>query len=503
MKRLILNLILLTTTIVGTIFMLTYDVHAEDITEVYVIPNDYTYRNYNVEFYNGSMSDGQYYAYTRYNYDFTVYTPSGYDSVLYVNDKFKYATHNYYYYCFSLRVYNETNSYIFNIGQLEFDKNNVAKSTLTLSDDESITIYIKSNDCCKIDSKKALKQDLIENNKYTETYITLNGLSEFQYDWTYGTPYSMTVNDIFLYTNRETEPIYIYIKNLDSASKYEEYSSRNENLRDALDSIINWRKSKSGTVFPEPELSSADINSSNDVIRLIYKYNRDIVPMDVITYDKVFVKLQSNNEWLTLDNTYQDKKIVSIAYNNDFKVISGGVNLDILYLSLGYYMYDTDVELPVIEGIIWGVRYKYPADENKYKNGYVNTSYIFSRYIFEDNIIEDTNISVDDLGNLTDINSSNNSTSGGGGSVNVGGSESPTIEQIVIDDTNINSMSDFINSLKWDFSSISNAISSVFSLVVQFAGFIGNIFSALFGEPFFIIVLIAIGCAIILRVVGR
>ena len=510
MKRLLLSLILLTTTIVGTLFILTHDVHAEDVTEVYEIPEDYKSRNYNVQFYRNT-SDTTYRAYSMYTFDFTVYYQPNYDCVLSVAETHRDPGIYYdYYYKTGLIIYNSSNMYTFNLSQLDFDKNNVSKLTLTLSETEQINAYVKVNDCQNVESKKALNKELIENNSYTERVIEFSRLNNKTDGFYYGygawggreTFYKMTVNDVFYYT--ESSQLYVCEKNPSTTSYYTHYSSiTNETRKKAIDDITKWRLAYDGNVFPEPVLNTAKLNVAGDSIRLIYNYNHDITPLRAEPYNRIYVKLHNNNEWTTLSNTYNDNLIFTVAYNNTFKTITGGINLDILYASLGYDYYDETATLPVVDAVIWGTRYVYSANPNKYKNGYVNTSYIFSRYIFEENIIEDTDISVDDLGNLTDINSSNNSTSGGGGSVNVGGSESPTIEQIIIDNTSINSMSDFINSLKWDFSSISNAISSVFSLVVQFAGFIGNIFSALFGEPFFIIVLIAIGCAIILRVVGR
>lgn len=489
MNKTMINVLLFLTLVMGTMAILTFDVWADE-SEVYEIPESYNSENYSVSFYSKKTSD-TYYNSDIYNYDFTIYYPSDYKSTLYVKYLSEYRTHNYYYYLFSIRIFNETQNYIFNLGELIFDKNGIAK--LSVSD---LCIYIVQNDCTRTITNKALKKENIDNNKCTISNIDMNGLAKFQYDWTYGSPYSMTINNYFLYASND-KTVYLKYKNLENENNKNTYSDwdKEETKLKAYKELFDKKNNQSNDFFPEPTLKSAKLNDDETFIRLVYSYDHDSSLMSVETYSKIYVKLQGKEEWEIFDNL----EIISVNYDSDFKVVAGGVNLDKLYNILGYDEFDDTSVKPIVQAVIWGVRYKYLADENKYKYGYVNTGYVMNRYIFENAIIDNPDIKIDDLGNLTDIKPG---SSGSDVTVKPGGSaNNPTIS--ATDEVDYSDVGSFFKSLNFDFSSIGKALSGSFSLVTGFASMIGSIFQNLFGDAVGIIALLAIGICIVLRVLGR
>ena len=248
-------------------------------------------------------------------------------------------------------------------------------------------------------------------------------------------------------------------------------------------------------IFTEPQLKSAKLNDDETNIRLVYSYDRDSSLMSAETYNKIYVKLQDKEDWIILSNT----DVVSVNFDSNFKVVAGGIYLDKLYSSLGYDEYDDTSIKPVVQAVIWGVRYKYIADDNKYKYGYVNTNYVMNRYVFENAIIDNPDIKIDDLGNLTDIKPGNSSSNI---SVKPGGSENNPIIGAT-DEADYSDVGSFFKSLNFDFSSIGKALTGSFSLVTGFASMIGNIFQNFFGEAVGVVALLAIGICIVLRVLGR
>ena len=217
MNKVFMNVILFTTLVIGSIALLTFNVWADD-SEVYNIPDSYSSENYSVSFYSKKTSD-TYYNSDIYNYDFSIYYPSNYKSVICVQSQYEYRTHNYYYYLFSIRIFNDTNAYVFNLGDLNFDKNGVSK--LSFSD---MIIYIVQNDCTRTITQRALKKENIDNNNLSVSNIDINGLAKFQYDWTYGSRYSMTINNYFFYT-LDYKTMYLKYKNLDSENNKSTYSN--------------------------------------------------------------------------------------------------------------------------------------------------------------------------------------------------------------------------------------------------------------------------------------
>lgn len=489
MNKIIINILLFSALVIGSIGLITFDVWADN-SEVYNIPDSYSSDNYSVSFYSKKTSD-TYYNSDIYNYDFTIYYPSNFKSVLCVQYQFEYRTHNYYYYLFSVRVFNDINAYVFNLGDLNFDKNGVSK--LSLSD---TIIYIVQNDCTRTITQRALKKENVDNNKVSISNIDINGLAKFQYDWTYGSPYSMTINDYFLYTS-DYKTMYLKYKNFDKENNKSTYVNwdLDETKLEAYKELFKIKNNQDNDIFTEPELKSAKLNNDETNIRLVYSYDRDSSLMSVEPYNKIYVKLQEKDEWFTLNNI----DVVSVNFDSDFKVVAGGIYLDKLYNSLGYDEFDDTSIKPVVQAIIWGVRYKYIADDNKYKYGYVNTNYVMNRYVFENAIIDNPDIKIDDLGNLTDIKPG---TSGSGVTVKPGGSaNTPTIGATV--EADYSDVGSFFKSLNFDFSSIGNALSGSFSLVTGFASMIGSIFQNFFGDAVGIIALLAIGICIVLRVLGR
>lgn len=513
MNKIFINLLLFSTIVFGSIALLTFDAWADtSTTDVYEIPDDYVSENSYIQFYNDSSVSGTSKSFSSVIYDFDVYVPQSYQWALFC---YNYAPYSWNDIFTSILIYSgdgygfltfeDTSSSRFYV-----DCNNVTKKSVTIND-KTIDVYLKNNGCIKRIVKKSLKKDDVSQNTSTTDYVSLSSLADKQlyyssirYDIAFNQPiiYSLyhgfNINKgsrYYVYQNSELKVIPSDVtQNYYSSYDYDGSSSL-DFVSSLFSDIDKIKKQQSMTSFPSPELKSARFNSDINLIQLMYVRNSDCLPDIVENYTKVYVKLQGEKEWRTLDNSVQGDRIVSVAHNSQFKVISGGLNIDNLNSALGYDETDEAAILPVIEGVIWGLRYGYKTTGGSYKY----TSYVFNRYVFEDNVIADTDITIDDLGNLTDIKPGN---SGSDISVKPGGSaNNPTIS--ATDEADYSDLGSFIKSINFDFSDIGKAISGSFSLVTGFASMIGNVFQNFFGEAVGIIALLAIGVCVVLRVLGR
>lgn len=512
MNKILINILLFSTLVIGSIGLISFDVWAEELTtDVYEIPDDYESRNMYIEFYQEGSLTSSGYSFITEEYDFDVYVPNGYSWFLW------YCTYS---------PYNWTNMYPrifvtdgidycnFNLQNISVDKNNISAVNITVGEND-IIVYLKNNGSSQYRITRKLKNDnQVATTEYSQSYLalsTLNGHSLYYgsncntYKFnqpvvysggTYGSPslndagwkaYVVQMSELSKYPPT-SNPDYIF--NANGVNK-------NKQLVNDCADAVNKILAKNGmSSFPEPSLLSAKFNDANNMIRLIYERNDDCIPDVIEMYNKVFVKLQNDDEWKTLDNDLEDLKLVSVANNSNYKLIAGAMNIDNILNQLGYDSNYKDAVAPVIEGVIWGLRYGYRQMSGNYKY----TGYVFSRYVFEDNLITDTDITIDDLGNLTDIKPG---TSGDNGvSVKPGGTENNPIISGT-DEADYSDLGSFIKSFNFDFSSIGNAISGSFSLVTGFASMIGNIFQNFFGDGVGIIALLAIGICVVLRVLGR
>lgn len=504
MNKILINILLFSTLVIGSIGLIIFDVWADTKTgDVYEIPEDYLSRNYQIEFNKNTSSDSSSIrSYQADYYDFDIYYPEGYDVVMAYYQRCPYSWYIFYPFIY---IYTSDTYYYKIIDNIYLDENGVGK--LLVGENNDIEIYVKDNGCTTRIVSKSLKKDDYSNNVSKLAPIKLLSMCGHQLYYDSTTNYKLKTSECFIlvpalsYTLNENKRYYVLspIENL--TSKYAEnfYSQYdNTNNKDISQQIFNdvakIRKSRASESFPAPVIKAARLNSDLDLIQITYQYNSDFVPSNVDMYKNVFIKTQNTSEWQTLANLYNNKKIVSVGLNNQYKTILGGFNLDDLYASLGYDETEETSEKPVIEAVIWGVRYEYSTN-----SGIRNSPYVFSRYVFEDNVISDTDVSIDDLGNLTDIKpgtSGSNVTVKPGGSVN-----NPTIS--ATDEADYSDVGSFFKSLNFDFSSIGKALSGSFSLVTGFASMIGTIFQNFFGDAVGIIALLAIGICIVLRVLGR
>lgn len=512
MNKILINILLISTLVIGSIGFITFDVWAEEsTTDVYEIPDDYESRNMYIEFYEEGSLTSAGFSFITQEYDFDVYVPNGYSWFLW------YCTYS---------PYNWTNMYprfyvvdgtdygYFDLQNITVDKNNISAINVKVGDSK-ITVYLKNNGSSQYNITRKLKNDnQVSTTEYTQSYLALSSLHA--HNLYYGN-YNFTFKfnqPVVTSSGRYGMPQFdeagwkAYVVQFNELLKYAPTSSadytfnangvaQNKQLvNDCADAVNKILAKNKMTSFPEPSLLSAKFNESNNMIRLIYERNDDCLPDVVEMYNKVFVKLQNVDEWKTLDNDFEDLKLVSVANNSNYKLIAGAMNIDNILNQLGYDSSDKDAVAPVIEGVIWGLRYGYRQMSGNYKY----TGYVFSRYVFEDNVITDTDITIDDLGNLSVIKPG---TSGDNGvSVKPGGTENNPIISGT-DEADYSDLGSFIKSFNFDFSSIGNAISGSFSLVTGFASMIGNIFQNFFGDGVGIIALLAIGICVVLRVLGR
>lgn len=513
MNKILINILLFSTLVIGSIGLITFDVWADtQYTGVYEIPDDYNGDNMYIEFYRDLGASNNVWTFETYEYDFDVYVPDGYN---YVFVYYKSCPYSWYVINPAILIYSDTQYgyYCFST-ELAYDDNYVARFQFATTnmkrfdgeESEPITIYLKNNASSYHKIGRKLVKDDVVTSTYNESYISLSSLERKQVYYDSKTYYSVMFNQpVVYYGSGYLSPTantssYVFTTSELQKSIFPgsepEYVINTDKLTDLIPCINKIKSKETITVYPEPKLKSAKFNSANNVIRLIYERDNDCLPNLVEMYDKIFVKIQGEEEWRTLDNLYDDKKIVSVMNDSKYKLIAGAVNGDKLLNKLGYDYSDDDSTKPIIEAVIWGMRYGYRLKSANYKY----TSYVFSRYVFEDNVITDTDITIDDLGNLSDIKPG---TSGDNGvSVKPGGTENNPIIGGT-DEADYSDLGSFLKSFNFDFSSIGNAISGSFSLVTGFASMIGNIFQNFFGDGVGIIALLAIGICVVLRVLGR
>lgn len=515
MNKILINILLFSTLVIGSIGLISFDVWADETTtDVYDIPEDYKSRNYYIEFYRQLSYDADGLTFEQYEYDFDIYVPSEYDSLFYF---YQSCPSSWYVMCPFFYIYSDNSFAIAGINtNWAFDCNNTAKIELSLKNsdgsntDDKIVIYIKNNGSTYHKITRKLSKTGVTESAYYESFITLSSLVRKNLSYGSKTQYLLKFNDAVVFHNGSnatptmSADTYIFttdkLSSLSDLLKNADYKIKTNKFEDMFLYVDKVRNQGQNNVFPEPELKSSRYNSDSNLIQLYYKRDNDNLPKLVDTYDKVFVKIQGNKDWITINNILDDTdsscKVASVNNNIDQKLIIGVVNIDNLYSLLGYDYADSSQTPPVIEAIIWGVRYGYRLKSANYKY----TNYVFSRYVFEDNVIVDTDITIDDLGNLTDIKQ----PSGGSSGVTVkpgGTSGNPVIS--ATDEADYSDVGSFFKSLNFDFSSIGKALSGSFSLVTGFASMIGNVFSSFFGDAIGIIALLAIGICIVLRVLGR
>lgn len=514
----------------GTIAILTFDVWADTNTDdVYEIPEDYQSRNYVVQ---TRSSYKQYLPFPKSDgtdtesdlcdvindeiYDFTVYYPKDlYSSLVIVSGSYE---KNF----FSIWFFpqNDNSRKIIFSGSigtsLKFDMNNIAKSDLTCKVDNeeyNIIVYIKKNNASQHLTIKPSKHD----GYGTDNILSLSSISDSHrmQDLTL-----FTVNNPFIFRpySGYDKLIYSgvygtkYMVQKIPCSKIDNYLDTNISAVRAVEKIISANGS---SVFPEPVLKSCK-KVSDSVLHCFYEFpSQNRVPSFKYVYPKIYVKLDGK-DWQEFQEYDSDadalsQHVFNLNIDESNKSIWGALSLTAVYRRLGYTnseIFSDDFVPPKIQGIIWGVQYGYALTQNILDESSIRKSKIvFSRYVFEDNLVDTPDVSIGDLGDLPNIsganssigvdipNSGSSSSDRDNGGHHVGdsssGSDNPT------------SIVDWFKNFKFDFSSITNAITGTFSLAASFASLIGSVFQNFFGESVAILAMLAIGICVVLRLVGR
>lgn len=494
--------------------------------DVYEIPEDYKDRNYVIQIRQSGtgskyvqdekgnytiLDKGNYIS--DYTFDFTVYYPSNLLCSLYSNT---YNSKD------SLGLqfcYVDDDSYLFGFmfnTELKFDTNNVAKIEV---------YYYKDND---YNGEKVYTYFYIKkNNCSCHTVYTLDehGVIEEDYVLQLSTLYGgFCASSCVLYS--VNYPFYNYPMN-SSGYNYIVYSgvygksyvvqqfySRTSSIKEPISAIKCIEKriaTNVSGVFPEPIMLQAK-KISDSTLHCFYEYpTQGRTPNFNYVYPKIYVKVDGK-DWVEYKEEDKSAKgfehIFNFHVDNENQSIWGALSLRTLYIRMGYTYSEItakDFVSPKIQGIIWGVQYGYALTQNILDESSIRKSKIvFSRYVFEDNIVDTPDVGIGDLGDLPNISGSTSNIEVGTGSNRPSGGSTnrPGMGQNV-PDKDSTSFIDLIISGKLNFSSIGDALSSLFSMVSGFASAVGSILGAVFGNTFGMIALCAVGSAIVLRVLGR
>lgn len=529
-KNSVIDITLLVTVVVAVscfifILMGSTPVWADTSTgDVYEIPEDYVSRNYIIQ--GRTNSNGQMYFtdpdggqsmdnYTQvidYYYDFTVYYPKDFYLSLVITS----GAYQKNYYSLWLEPFNDDArnllyGYSFGSG-LKFDDNNMCMATSDYTDSDgnksSVVIYIKKNNCNQYSIQKTENHGILEKEialslSSLDGYLNMSQYSLFSVNYPFiFRPYSGYDKLIYsgIYGND-------YMVQKIQCSSYDTLDTDISALRCVEKRISN---DNSGT-FPEPELDSV-IKRTNR-LSCFYKFpTQNRLPNFEYVYPKIYIK-ESGKDWaeypeedLNVDSTY--RHVLNFTVDSSNRSIWCSLMFNALYLRMGYTIEQVladDFEPPKIDGIIWGVQYGYALTQNILDESSIRKSKIvFSRYVFEDNIVDTPDVGIGDLGDLPNISgSTSNIEVETGSSGTSGGSLNRPSGGHDVSDYDSTSFIDLILNGKLSFSSIGDALSSLFSMVSGFASAVGSILGAVFGNAFGLIALCAVGAVIVLRVLGR
>lgn len=475
--------------------------------DVYEIPEDYKSRNYVVQGRRQVNSDYKYiYDDT---YDFTIYYPSNFYCSLVVRQNRK----NDFYFWFSSKTDSEHKlRFSFPIDNaLRYDENNIARVQIKLTVDKvdySYYVYLKKNICTEHYLSTLSGSHISEGDKSLDlSSITGNyAMSDYTF---------FSINFPFIFQKYSSYDKYIYSGIYDSKYMVQNIPcSTNDTFATDISAIRAVEKrienNQDGT-FSEPTLKTVrKLTSSN--IQCQYEYpTQGRTPNFGYVYPKIYLKVDGK-EWVeysefdSTNKTYPHVFILNIENNNNF--IYGNLSLNAIYMRMGYTWAEICSDNfipPKIQGIIWGVQYGYALTQNILDESSIRKSKIvFSRYVFEDNIVDTPDVGIGDLGDLPNISGSTSNIEVGTGSNRPSGGSTnrPGMGQNV-PDKDSTSFIDLIINGKLNFSSIGEALSSLFSMVSGFASAVGSVLGAVFGNTFGLIALCAMGAVIVLRVLGR
>lgn len=490
--------------------------------DIYEIPEDYQSRNFVIQerinnsgsMYfndaNGGSSSDKYTQIIDIYYDFTVYYPSD----MYLSLVVTSGAYQKNYCSLWLEPLNDSERkllYYFDFSSgLEFDENNICKGLLMCLDSSinpDCAIYIRKNNCNQYSIQKTDNHGIIEKD------INLS-LSSINGSYSMNELTLFSVNYPFIFRPYSGYDKLIYSGVYGSNYLVQQIQSKSSNNLDTNISAVRCVERRisnepSGT-FPEPELDK--VLKRTSALSCYYKYpTQNRVPNFKYVYPKIYIKV-SGKDWVEVQeedkNNDKYRHVFNLYIDNQNKSILGSLMFNALYMRMGYSYQDitaSDFEPPKIEGIIWGVQYGYALTQNILDESSIRKSKIvFSRYVFEDNIVDTPDVGIGDLGDLPNISgSTSNIEVGTGSSGTSGGSTNRPGGGHNVPDKDSTSFIDLIINGKLNFSSVGDALSSLFSMVSGFASAVGSVLGAVFGNTFGLIALCAVGAVIVLRVLGR
>lgn len=500
MNKIIINILLFSTLVIGSIGLITFDVWADD-SEVYSIPDDYEKNNFTFEWSYCRNKDtlSSTFDFSNYYLDIDIYYPKN----CLICPYFKlYNSNNYRLDGFN--VYMKDDNGMFSGGEGKFDIYKVISSGNILKQNfgftfldgskKDVDIYMVLNDYHQTLSHRSLKkEDCSTSTKYYK-YISSPIYINLDYDsikYSFSQPFILYKNTGYKYVTFNFDDL--------SSSIYLDGYSQDKRVSELCKFYKNFLDIYNDNVYPEPQFYKALRLGDTGTLQIMYKldFNKKL-PIKVFTYNKIYVKLQGEKDWRTMENS----EILGLQKDKESGRVSGILRFSDIVDSL-------NLKEATFEAVIWGVRYAYSTGDTStdLKNKVYATPWIFSRYILTENIIDEPDVSVDDLGNLKDVSNSSSGTNikidnvGGSNTGNKNNFDGSNI--IATDEADYSDVGSFFKSLNFDFSSIGKALSGSFSLVTGFASMIGSIFQNFFGDAVGIIALLAIGICIVLRVLGR
>lgn len=485
--------------------------------DVYKIPEDYQSRNFVVQWRRiidgkktGTETDSNFvYKYQNildYYLDFTVYYPQNYNCTFWIssNPDFEIALSH----VDSIDTIYEC--LLSNCIDYSYDNVYVIKLKGNYKDDVymgDITIYIKLNNA----NISTLYRDDIGVSTQSDKSCNIVDMKFYDSNLV-----NLSVNYPFVKYNNSNCLIYSGIYDNSHVVQQLNGSSSDRhvflsNLVSAIRCVEKRIKNDSNGSFPEPTLNKVN-KISDTTLHCFYEYpSQGRTPNFNYVYPKIYVKV-NGKDWVEYKEEDKSAKgfehVFKFHVDNKNQSIWGALSLINLYIRMGYTYSEItaeDFEPPKIEGIIWGVQYGYALTQNILDESSIRKSKIvFSRYVFEDNIVDTPDVGIGDLGDLPNISgSTSNIEVGTNGSGTSGGSTNRPGQGQNVSDKDSTSFIDMIINGKLNFSSVGDALFSLFSMVSGFASAVGSILSAVFGNAFGMIALCAVGAVIVLRVLGR
>lgn len=497
MNKTMINVLLFLTLVMGTMAILTFDVWADDTD---IIPDDYEKHNFIFEWSYCSKYDtaNSIFEYQYYYLDLDMYVPKNCVVFPYFS---LYRKGNYKLNGFSLFFKDDEGNVTSSENIFDIYKNitnaNVLKETFTFELSSGIytcPVYMVLNDYHYTLNHKSLnKKDCsVTTTFYKYIFQTVyfdTNLKNFNY----------TVSQPFqLYSNTGYRYVTFTFDDLSSSIYLDGYS---KDLRNAelCKFYENYLSVYNNNDYPEPKFAKAIRLGDTGTIQLTYALDvNKKSPAKVMTYNKIYVKLQGEKDWRTVEND----DILELQKDVNSGHVSGILRFSDIVDVLG-------LQNATFEAVIWGAKYAYStgASGTDLTKKIYSTSWVFSRYVLTENVIDEPDVSIDDLGNLKDVSNSSSGSDikidnvGGAGTGDKNNFGSSNI--IAKDEADYSDVGSFFKSLNFDFSSIGKALSGSFSLVTGFASMIGNIFQNFFGDAVGVVALLAIGICIVLRVLGR